>query len=512
MKRVWLIFLLLFSFMLIAACRRTVEPEVQLGAVGTFVPAVVQPQRVTLSELAAAPAAYQDKLVQVTGRYDTLPRLICLGSRPRQSPASWALTDGQVFAHVGGFEDQVHGLVPRGLTMTVEGVWRFWEGSVGCGKHAITQQFWYLEATNIISPDPVVRVTLTPGGVVEVTSPPVPPAGTEIAQLETSIPTEEITIPTLETIFATPTLEEGAPGPTSAATAAPPPPTPGGNPVTITPQPYPGPSVTAGAPTPSATDDSGGTETTATPTIEPGASPSIEPGASPSATPTGEALPGTDMGDINFFSLWNEFLDEDGMHRMRFELASTQAITLHMTMPPTFNPTFRIFNADGNVVVDQNNSPAGQAERLNNHQLPAGTYYIVARETSGQETEYAMTLWIRPESNQPRIYFGDPLAYNQSKSAQLTEGTSVPYHFWHFYGEEGDIVTIRVAPSDESDIIFDIFTPSLGYLLDFEVDEWGSGQAEEVTVTLSETGLYTIQVSEFYGEPSNYTISLEDES
>jgi hypothetical protein len=219
-----------------------------------------------------------------------------------------------------------------------------------------------------------------------------------------------------------------------------------------------------------------------------------------------------DMGDISFFSLWNEFLDADSMHRMGFEITSTQAITLHMSMPANLNPTFRIFNENGSVVVDQDSSPPGQAERLNNHQLTEGTYYIVARETSGQETEYAMTLWIRPNSAQPRIYFGDPLAYNQSKTAQMTEGPSVPYHFWHFYGEAGDMVTVRVAPSDESDILFDIFTPSLGYLLDFEVDEGGAGAAEEVTATLPETGLYTIQVTEFYGESSSYTIMLEDES
>lgn len=514
MKRVWLIFLLLLSLAFVVACRRTVEPEVEIGAIGTFVPGVVQPQRVTLAELAAAPAAYQDTLVQVTGRYDTLPRLVCLGSRPRQSPASWALTDGPVVTHVGRFSDEVNGLVPRGLTMTVEGVWRFWEGSVGCGKHAITQQFWYLEATDIIAPDPVVRVTLTPGGVVEATAPLATPAGTEVAELATEPPTEVIATPTPETVLATATPEEEEPGPIGPPATAPPVPTPGGNPVTITPLPSPTLGSTAGTPSPapSATSDAGGTdEGTATPTAtaEPGASPQ----ATGSATPTGSALPGTDMGNISFFSLWNEFLDVDAEHRMRFEITSTQAITLHMTMPPDFNPTFRIFNENGNVVVDQDNSPPGQVERLNNHQLTGpGIYYIVAHETSGQESEYAMTLFVRPNSSQPRIYFGDPLAYNQSNTGQLTEGPSVPYHFWHFYGEMDDMVTIRVTPSDDSDIVFDIFTPSLGYLLDFEIDEGGSGEAEEVTATLTETGLYTIQVSEFYGEPSNYTIQLEDES
>jgi hypothetical protein len=81
-------------------------------------------------------------------------------------------------------------------------------------------------------------------------------------------------------------------------------------------------------------------------------------------------------------------------------------------------------------------------------------------------------------------------------------------HFWHVYGTAGETVTIRVTPSDSSDLFIRLFGPNDTLLVDFH-DETGDGEVEEIlSFTLPETGIYSILVGEFNFGRSDYSIEL----
>ncbi|HFQ92944.1 MAG TPA: hypothetical protein ENK32_02965, partial [Anaerolineae bacterium] len=121
---------------------------------------------VTVQDLLINPEMYRDALVQVTGRYERRPLLVCeSAAETYPSPATWALKDenGMVVS-AGEYDDTLRALLPDELTMTVTGYWEEWQGVVGCGKQAESTTLWYLKVTDIVSPSPLAQVTLTPGG------------------------------------------------------------------------------------------------------------------------------------------------------------------------------------------------------------------------------------------------------------------------------------------------------------------------------------------------------------
>ncbi|MCZ7669586.1 MAG: hypothetical protein M5U34_21625 [Chloroflexi bacterium] len=86
-----------------------------------------------------------------------------------------------------GHEELVKRL-PDGLTLTVEGVWRQYDGPLGCGKGPAAGVTWYLQVERIVSPNPLplLNRTVVPtlaGGVLTTSQP-----GIEITPFETGTP------------------------------------------------------------------------------------------------------------------------------------------------------------------------------------------------------------------------------------------------------------------------------------------------------------------------------------
>ena len=205
-----------------------------------------EPIPLTLSALNEDPFAYINKVIRVSGAFTPLTPPTC--ERYSGPFFGWALVDENLQLDVVGFE-RIVGLVPPGTTMTVQGVWQRYEGPLGCGKGPARGNAWYLAATRILEPNPLVGV---PGAGVDVESgaPDLP------ALLPTQIPT------------ATP-IGAVTPSPSATPAAA----------VTV------GPviSPTPGSPTPTALATSTGATATATLT---------GPGApSPTAAATGVGTP-----------------------------------------------------------------------------------------------------------------------------------------------------------------------------------------------------------------------------
>lgn len=245
-----------------------------------------QVQTPSFVELNGNPSAYENQRIRVSGALITLPPPEC---RLYTGPIfAWGLVAEALQLNAMGHEELVKRL-PDGLTLTVEGVWRQYDGPLGCGKGPAAGVTWYLQVERIVSPNPLplLNRTVVPtlaGGVLTTSQP-----GIEITPFETGTP--GTAVPTQPGIGITPL-------PTT------PPFLPGTQPPPAT--------ITA---VPTATRNGFMTTTpvggqTATPTLRPGeASPTAGPGTAtvtPTPPPTASGLatqtpapPGTGYPDPN---------------------------------------------------------------------------------------------------------------------------------------------------------------------------------------------------------------------
>ncbi|MCI0397379.1 MAG: hypothetical protein L0332_24750 [Chloroflexi bacterium] len=229
-----------------------------------------QPQLITFGELQENTFAFQDRLVRVTGAFTLLPIPACLPYGG--PPLRWALIAENLRLDIRGFEPYLD-LIAAGSTMTVDGVLRLYEGPLGCGKEPDVDLAWYLEALQIVQPNPLVRA----GGGPLAGAPTFIP-GTPVGGTPQPLPTDQTPYP-----GGTPPVVTGTTTPTpatsvTASATGPSTVTPVG---TLTVQPTGSPGTPTRTLTPSPTAGPG----TLTPTRTPTATPTGSPPAPPSPTP-----------------------------------------------------------------------------------------------------------------------------------------------------------------------------------------------------------------------------------
>lgn len=222
----------------------------------------------SFTDLNGDPEAYQNQRIRVTGDKVTIPPQAC---RLFTGPVfSWGLIAEDLQLNALGHGELVK-RVPDGLTMTVEGIWRQYNGPLGCGKEPANGTVWYLQVERIISPNPLPLMEGTPFATIQV------PLGTrpsvDITPFETGTPETAVTSQPGTTPLPNGT---GYPGgtllppttmtPLSTSTIDPLLPTatlfPG---LTPSATPLPGATLTESPPVP------GGTDPTATPSLTPSA-------------------------------------------------------------------------------------------------------------------------------------------------------------------------------------------------------------------------------------------------
>ncbi len=439
--------------------------------------------------LQQAPEAYEGRFIRVTGELRRAPVVVCDGL-VRLPPATWRLAQGEYFTAAGGYENLVPELLPAGITMTVDGVWRFWRGPVGCGKGAPLQRIWYLAVTNVVSPSPVARVTLTPVGGVEAPT----PEGEATAAASATFagpPSQGTPLREPSPAATTPPTTPGASQPTSTRSAATLPP----EEATATPQ-------TTETVEATATGESDDLETvTATVEAGDGATPTMTPTVGATATPGGSTV---DKGRLPIQDLEGDRLGSDEAHSWEFEVRAGDQITISVAAQSSADITLTILNDRGNRIHQQNNSGAGQIERIEAWQAPEnGVYRLLIAEAAGATTYYALLLLNSSDEEYSPFIFAGMLSYGTSANGNLAADTD---QFWFFFGQQGEVVTVNVSPQDQSDLLIDLFGPP-GELLEGGVDRAGSGGAEQLrNVVLPETGLYGILVGEVFYDPARYTV------
>ena len=161
------------------------------------------PVTVTFTELNSDPLAYLNKPIQVSGSYIKLDSPSC----PRftgPNPA-WALVSEDLQLEAKGYERVIRILTP-GTNMVVQGIWRFYQGPLGCGKGPTEGSSWYLQVQRIVQPNPLVG----DGNANPIDIEGVNPQFPEL--LATEVPTlEALTTPILGTPIATATINQIVP-------------------------------------------------------------------------------------------------------------------------------------------------------------------------------------------------------------------------------------------------------------------------------------------------------------
>jgi hypothetical protein len=272
--RLWFVFLGIAGLVLVG-CQgvgglRPLPPDIESNQIISS-----QPQLVTFTELEADPTIYQDKLIRVTGTYVTLPVVSC---SPYSGPnTSWALVADGLRLDMLGFEGLLNQFNVEEMNLTLDGILRRYDGPLGCGKRPEPGVLWYLEAQQIVQPNPLVQADTGPSGDPSIVPPPFPtgtslPPGEELPEEEpttgpgTPSRTPTPTTTAVATASSTPTIEpDGTPSPQSTTI------------VTRTPTRTPTPTQTAPA--------GGGTST-------PSPTPSQTPTPGSGSTPLPTATPG----------------------------------------------------------------------------------------------------------------------------------------------------------------------------------------------------------------------------
>jgi hypothetical protein len=494
-QKSWAFLWAVFILVVLAACQsqgpdgRTPAPTIQS-------PALV-PQEVPMTTLLRNPASFKGQTIRVTGQYRSLPLLVC-GETTHRSPATWTLVFGDVQVLAAGFDQALRPLAVTGLSLTVEGRWQQWQGPVGCGRRAPTEEIWYLAASRIVAPNPLVKGE-DDQTIVLVPSP------TSDSQLPGELPTPD-GLPVI-----TPTSANGTTEPDDGGETTPPTLTPSPTFQTI-PQPLPGATST---PTPRPTNTPGtGGDATNTPTLTPAGTgtATTTPGGTPgtgtptTATPVGTTPSATsvpsDQGTTTFDEIQKSALTAGTPHTWRFTVASGEVITITAGATTNLNISLDLLAPDGTAVGKANEGAAGRPETIVYTTTAGGEYQIIVTGDGGTAGNYVMVL--QNSDSEPWIVMRDTILYGAGGTGTAPAGFD---HYWNFEGQAGDIITIIVTASNSGDLFLSLIGPD-GSLLE-EVDDTGQGSNETLaSYTLPATGFYSIGIGEFDFLEVSYVMTL----
>ncbi len=495
LKKYWIVAFVLIVIAL-AACQQT-QPTPTVPAQVAKLPEVpLQAIETTMLTLLRNPVAFEGQLVRLTGEYRPLPIAICSDVLHR-SPASWSLVDGEAETLAAGFDAMLRELAQPGMALVVEGQWQQWEGPVGCGRRAPVSQIWYLDVTNIVSPNPLVITTPEGELVAEAISSPSP---TAIVDQETEGTSEE----TLASPVTTATSTTRATLTTTVAASATP---------SSTPSPeVTGTSLSQGSATVTATPSITGTPATLTPTSQ---STGTSQAGTPTATATGGAAstvsptpsPTASSAEVlDFDDIVVENMAAREAKSWRFTADMGDRITVSVGPVPGLDISLELLDPNGQSLNSANQGGNGIAESIGDIDLTAdGDYQVIVRSMSGSG-EYSLVLLT--DDSLPFMVHQGTMIYGQNNTRSVAQDID---DLWHFLGTIGDVVTIRADANGPEDIVLYLTGPD-GVELDFadaDIDHGPPDDFEEISqFSLPLTGLYVIGVGESDFLAFSYTLTL----
>ncbi|MFZ0543861.1 MAG: PPC domain-containing protein [Candidatus Promineifilaceae bacterium] len=460
---------------------------------------------ISIADLIETPEAYEDQVIEISGLYYQRQVVVC-STRPQYSPARWALSDGEQRVPIGALDDNLENLPSGQIEIAVIGRWLRWQGPVGCGRQAKVTEVWYLDVLEIVSPNPITIAAAGSG------------TGSTSIEIQPSIqppildggypgPETESEEPQGGTITATLTISGTQPAggvPGSAGTPILPPTPTTANEGTVGTATPTLPGVT---PTPTTTTNNNATSTATSTTSTPSPTTTTNGSPAPTATATSGSGPTiVEQDELPSGSLETALLGPNEVHSWPFVITDTAIITVSIASEFDLDAVIMIQDPSGNIVAQQNDAQDGAPEILTEVPLgDPGTYNILITGENDSTGYYAILVTDGLDEDYYTFVFNGTIAIGDSRSVNERPNND---HFWHFYGEAGTIITIRVTPSDNADLFIRLFGPNDTLPVDFH-NESSAGEAEEIlSFSLPDTGFYSILVGELSFGAATYTISL----
>ena len=453
---------------------------------------------VPITTLLRYPYDFEGEHVRITGQYRPLPLMAC-SKDPHTSPATWMLSDGGIEIAAAGFDGVLRELGQTDIPLVVEGRWQYWDGPVGCGRRAPEEELWHLQVSKIISPNPLSQLAA---------------AGEEVASIPISTPSEDAALSIGEEttigagtdmlVVGTPTTDSVPPATTTPIPSATPRPTFTAQ-ATIDGQPSDTrtavPATTATGEATAIPTSNASMTSTATATETPDSSTTT---ITPSLTPLPTQIAPTGGDTLLFEHIARSELGVADIHAWEFEALDDDTITVSVGPSTPLDVAIELVDPDGTTLEVTNDSSSGQGESIIEINLvKSGVYKVQVRAVGGTSGSYSIVL--TNLESEAFLVFKDHLSYGGVGTGNLSTNTD---HLWDFDAAAGDMVTIRVDPAIDDDVVLFLVAPDSTELL--FIDEGEAGEAEQIMdFVITEAGVYSIRVGELEFQPASYTVTLE---
>lgn len=195
-NRFHFILLQLIIFLGLSACQGQGAAFGPIFPTPTHIGVVSRPPiPVDFETLNSDPELFLDRQIQVSGNYVPLRQESC--TRQRGPQIEWYLISEGLEMNVSGYGSIVS-LLPEQSFFTIEGIWRVYKGSAGCGKEQTDETVWYLDIIRIIDPNPIVAQAIPRGAVTPASQIAPTESVSEEADVPTAVPQSSVSTPDVQ--------------------------------------------------------------------------------------------------------------------------------------------------------------------------------------------------------------------------------------------------------------------------------------------------------------------------
>lgn len=211
-----------------------------------------------------------------------------------------------------------------------------------------------------------------------------------------------------------------------------------------------------------------------------------------------------DAGDLNYGDIREAQLERQEAHAWFFNGTANDRVLVRVTpVDANLDLDVWLLNADVNRVAAVDAAGAGELETLEFTLTEDGQHIVLVRDFNGESGSYGIALGAEPVATPVT---GGNLSYGDSVMGMIRAGASVA---WRFLAQAGDVIDIRVEPSDaSSDFVLILQGPDGATALEIDANSAGLGESIEDYV-IGAGGEWQILLREFFSEAANYQLALD---
>ena len=199
---------------------------------------------------------------------------------------------------------------------------------------------------------------------------------------------------------------------------------------------------------------------------------------------------------------------DENMDLHQFEIADSGTLTISAVTDLGQDISLALVDTTMDQIVGQNLVQGNEIETAVFPNLnPTHTYHLNVNNPTQADNDYVALVW---GDDSLQLEAKDILEYGEAVSATIPASDSIR-HFYFFYGEAGDVVSIKITTEGGTTAMVISVYDVHGDFLEADGDELRFIDEEINNVQLSETGLYTLWLEELTFDLANYTVAVSKE-